>query len=259
MKKLAMPNVRKMIVPDSGFILVDADLKGADARVVAWEADDEPLKAAFRKDVDIHAFNAETLWPTGHALRDYKLKTPEGHYVFPELDPKRHKAKTAIHAVDYGCKERTLASHLNCTTGEAAIFIMHWFNHHPGILAWQQLVARRLYQSQSITNVWGYRHPYFDRAESLLPKALAWIGQSTTAIAINKLIVNLVKCVPEVEVLLQTHDSVTFQVKQDRFSELWPAIKAACTVTAPYKDPLVMPVEFAVSDKSWGDVKEIKE
>ena len=39
-----MPNIRKLYVPDPGYEIFDIDFSGADAQVVAWEADDKPLK-----------------------------------------------------------------------------------------------------------------------------------------------------------------------------------------------------------------------
>lgn len=45
---IKLPNIRKFFLPDPGYILFDVDLAGADAQIVAWEANDEPLKEAFR-------------------------------------------------------------------------------------------------------------------------------------------------------------------------------------------------------------------
>ena len=48
LERFVKPNVRQMFVPDVGFTMFDADLMQADAAVVAWEADDRPLKEGFR-------------------------------------------------------------------------------------------------------------------------------------------------------------------------------------------------------------------
>ena len=53
---IRLPNVRKLFITDPGYVMYEADLKGADAQVVAWEAEDDDLKAAFRAGVDIHCF-----------------------------------------------------------------------------------------------------------------------------------------------------------------------------------------------------------
>lgn len=63
-EKLVLPNVRKLIIPDPGYAIYEADLAGADAQVVAWEAEDDDLKSAFRAGLDVHSKNAEDMWGT---------------------------------------------------------------------------------------------------------------------------------------------------------------------------------------------------
>jgi len=249
MPKLKMPNLRRMFTPDPDHTIFEVDLSGADARVVAWEANDAPLKAAFRQKVDIHAFNAEAIWRKDAPLSHYKDDR------YPELKKLRQRAKTAIHAVDYGCKERTLADHIQVSVTEAGRFIDRWFTLHPGIRQWQSNIQRQLYATSSVTNVWGYSRPYFDRPSSLLPDALAWIGQSTTAIAINKLIVALDKSGIPLDILLQTHDSVTFQVFTPLVPIHLPRLRELCQVTVPYADPLIMPCDIQTSVSSWGELE----
>lgn len=248
MKQLRMPNLRRMFVPDPDFTLFEVDLKGADARVVAWEADDVPLKDAFRQGLDIHAFNAETIWRKGAALSEYS--------THKELKPLRQKAKTACHAVNYGCKARTLADHINTTTNEAEEFIDGWFRLHPGIREWHRRIDNQLVTARKVSNIWGYQRRYFDRTDNLLPEALAWIGQSTTAIAINRLIVHLHQSIPEVHnnILLQTHDSVTFQIPTATVVRLTPIVRRLCQVEVPYADLLVMPCDISTSTTSWGEL-----
>lgn len=252
---MKMPNIRKCFIPDPGMTLFEADLQGADARVVAWEADDEALKAAFRLGIDIHAHNARDIWPTAAAtssdLAAYKTDF--------QLKSLRQRAKIAIHAVDYGCKEATLAEHIQCDRNTAAEFISRWFYLHPRILEWHRLVERQLYRTRTVSNIYGFKRRYFDRVEGLLPEALAWIGQSTTAIAINKLIVTLAARVAEIEFLLQTHDSVTFQIPTATAKDvLTTQILPVCnSLLLPYPDPMRMPVEVLASTESWGDVHAI--
>lgn len=87
------PNLRKMFRPDPGFFLFDVDLAGADAQVVAWEAEDDDLKAKFRSGEKIHALNAKDIYgndagPDGKRAPYYKkakmgchLCLADGHEV----------------------------------------------------------------------------------------------------------------------------------------------------------------------------------
>ena len=249
MPTLKMPNVRRMFTPDPEWTLWEADLRGADARVVAWEAADAGLKEAFHSGLDIHAHNAETIWRNRAPLAHYSMRDANGHPMFPDLARLRQRAKTACHAVNYGCKARTLADHISVPVPEAESFIRQWFRLHPGIEAWHARIEAAVRRQAAIRNVWGYRRQYFDRPDDLLPEALAWIGQSTTAIAINRLIVALARQLPEAQLLLQTHDSVTFQLPAGMEP---PA--SVFSVTCPYADPLVMPCDVAWGE-SWGELR----
>src|SRR6516225_7674462 len=71
-----LPNIRKMFVPDPGKVIVDADLAGADAQVVAWRADDPKLKAAFRAGKSVHLMNGED-------LLGKEFTNADGHHKLP--------------------------------------------------------------------------------------------------------------------------------------------------------------------------------
>ena len=240
LRKLAMPNLRKLFIPDPGMTLFEIDLKGADARVVAWEAGDESLKAAFNSGLDVHSANARAIWPTAS---DAQIA---GSF--------RQRAKTAVHAVNYGCKARTLMEHISCSLGEAEGFIRRWNLLHPQVFEWHRRIEQQLRSRSMVSNQWGYCMRYFDRPDNLLPKALAWIGQSTTAIACNKMLVSIARELPLAEILLQTHDSVTIQLPSNVALDFVPRLQELCSIQVPYPDPLVMPADIKISTESWGEM-----
>ena len=49
-KTAPLPNIKKLFKADPGYYICDADLAQADARVVAWEADDDKLKEIFNEE-----------------------------------------------------------------------------------------------------------------------------------------------------------------------------------------------------------------
>lgn len=244
---IKLPNIRKIFIPDPGMLMFEVDLERADAHVVGWEANDETLKSIFRRRADIHTENALALFGGPGPLK-------KGEPGYGAWDIKRQKAKVGVHAVDYGCKEKTLAEHLNTTTADAKKFIQSWFKAHPKIEEWHRRVEFDLITRHCVENAWGYKRHYFDRIDDLLPEALAWIGQSTVAITINKALERIDEDVREAEILLQVHDSILGQVSIDSAERLIPQIVNACQVPIPYADPLIIPVDVKVSTKSWGDV-----
>lgn len=251
---LELPNVREMFGPDPGMEFFDLDLDRADLQVVVWEADDKELKEALRLGVDMHCFNAVSVYrikgiPVEELVEshpNYKERREQIGY------DKRQRCKTAVHAVDYGCKARTLAIALGSTVKEADDFIAGWFARHPGIRAWHERIETALRTKRLIRNQYGYQRFFFDRVEAMLPEALAWVPQSTVAITINKIWRNIYNFLPEVQVLLQVHDSLAGQYPCGFDVE---KIKEHSKIVIPYPDPLIIPVGIKTSRISWGDCK----
>jgi DNA polymerase I len=256
---ITLPNVRKLLLTDPGYLMFEADLKGADAQVVAWEAEDEDLKAAFRGGLDIHAKNAEDMLGT-------KFTKEKGHV----RESIRKKCKSAVHGFNYGAAPRTIAINLGWTVREADDFRNRWFSLHPGIRKWHERVQADIARSRIVTNAFGWRRQFFDRPDSVFTEALAWIPQSTVAI-------NTYQGAFQLEsvywpghtlrgytpapgdfcgLILQTHDSITFQFKLDAVpppKEIAETLK----VKIPYPDPLYIPWDLKCSKRSWGDMEKI--
>ena len=236
-----LPNVRKLFLPDPGYTIAEWDLDRADVQVVAWEANDELLKQMLREGVNLHMENAKDLF---------------GSYPTSDSDPRYKQAKIGVHASNYGVHAPTLARELGITINEAERFIKRWFSVHPSIADWHERVQDSLYTSRSVQNKFGYRRYYFERVEGLLPEALAWIPQSTVALIIDMGIVNIYENLPEVQNLLQVHDSVVNQFPTIDTARHCSEIQEQMLITVPYEDPLVVPVGVKLSEISWGDGKD---
>jgi DNA polymerase I-like protein with 3'-5' exonuclease and polymerase domains len=244
---MKLPNIRRIFVPDLGKVICDCDLSGADAQVVAWEANDHDLKHAFRKGLDVHNHNGAAMWKEAY-IPDKRLR----HHTM------RDELKRAVHGTNYGSSVRNLASTLGWSTSFASAFQERWFQLHPSIYDWHKRINLLLATTRTITNPFGYRRVYFDRPENCFTEALAWGPQSTVALICSRGAVQLNNTLPWVEILLQVHDSIVFQIP---FTRVEPtslrAIRNALTVTVPYpSDPLVIPWGLAISEKSWGDVSK---
>lgn len=241
-----LPNIRKLFLPDRGHLICEVDLSGADAQVVAWEARDEDLKAAFRAGLKVHIKNARDVFPDATAtLSDAEIKeqdAPGGLY---------YNCKRAVHATNYGGKPPTLAAVLKWRVAEAQSFQNTWFGLHPGIREWQNRTEHNLAVDRTVSNAFGYRRVYYDRTSGLLGQALAWIPQSTVALCTFKAALRIKTYLPWVQLLLQVHDSLVFQIPTHRESSL-PLLKPVIEVPVPYPDPLVIPWTLKTSPISWG-------
>jgi DNA polymerase-1 len=244
---IILPNVRRFFLPDPGYILFDVDLAGADAQIVAWEANDEPLKQAFRdhaagKGPKVHCVNAKAIFGDRAG--------PDG-----KTDPYYSRAKAGVHLTNYGGKARTAAAALSVSIAEAEHFQRTWFSLHPAIEEWHNTVLHSLHTTRSVRNPFGFVRTYFDRLDNLLPEALAWVPQSTVAIIIDTAYNTIVREIPKAEILLQVHDSLVGQVRLEDWAETKPLLREALRVVVPYDDPLIVPTGLQTSTRSWGDVQ----
>lgn len=245
-----LPNVRKLFIPDPGYVMCEADLSGADALVVAKEANDAELMQDIISGIDLHSKNATSLF--GAQFTSLAKESPARYEL-------RQQVKQGVHATNYGALARTLALILGWTVTQAERFQRTWFKLHPGIEGWQLRTAAGLHQSRSVTNAYGYRIIYFDRIDAVLPQALAWLPQSTVAETCFRGILQAEDACPWVDSLMQVHDSFLFQVPVHRHPDGLIAVMKALRNAIPYKpEPLIIPWKMSSSHLSWGDCEEIK-
>lgn len=253
-----------MFLTDDGSIQYEADLKGADAWVVIYEAEDDELKHVMKSGIDLHAHNAEAMWGSKFT------RLAEGTHARDEL---RQGCKHTIHGIHYGCTPRTTAVQRGWTVHEAEKFHNRWFGLHPGVRRYHDRVRHSLSETRTIYNKFGFRRVFYDRIENCFTEALAWIPQSTVALCTYKGALQLEKRYwPHQQVrgwmprdprdfkeglLLQTHDSVNFQFLIGECPMEYD-IRETLKYTVPYDDPLVIPWELKKSLKNWGEMEKCK-
>lgn len=238
----SLPPVRKIFVPDPGYIIVDADLDGAEGRYVAWEAGGS-FREAFERGLKIHVATMEKFFP-------------DKFRIDPKHEPQYTKCKNMAYGTTFGGGPRGIASAASIPEPIVAAFQPWFFGQYPGISNWHNRTEMAIHRDRTISNPFGYRIRYFDRPSGLLPKALAWQSQSAIAIVTQRGEEIIQNEFPEVQVLLQVHDSLIFQVPQNRLELLRIVQTRLCNapeLRIPFPDPLQIPWSFKASRKSWGD------
>jgi len=251
-----VPNLRKMYLPDDGFVLADGDLAGADAMVVIWEADDILLKQALATGMDIHLFNANDIFNLKIPVDELNKKHPNYEEHKTKHDKPRQKTKVGVHGTNYGATPKTIANSLGILVKEAESFQKRWFDLHPGIRDWHNRVRFDLETKRTVSNAFGYRLKWIDRLDyRAINAALAWGPQSTVAIVTQRIMLSIAKRIPptEAQLLNQVHDSLVYQLRHSAITDILQIVKeCAKEVVVPYADPLVIPFELAVKKSSWG-------
>jgi len=252
-----MPNVRSLIIPDPGCTFFDLDLDRADLQVVVWEAEDDDLKMALRRQIDLHLFNAMGIFGFDIPLDELV----EGHPNLPEHKARykvpRGKTKAGVHATNYGVGDRKLSQVLGVTVKEAADFRARWFDIHPGVKRWHKRTEKQAEQGY-IENRLGARFYIFGRLD--LPQLLGWLPQSTVAGVINRGLVELDRGFMarehNIQLQIQVHDSIAGQFPTNETVKSLQCLKNATRVVIPYDDPLIIPTGIQTSTRSWGMCKE---
>lgn len=249
------PNIRSMFVPDQGYVFFDGDLDRADLQVVAWEANDALLKAALRMGADIHLLNAFVLVNQDPPPIEELVEAHPRYWTHRRpLSSIREFAKVFCHGTNYGGGARTMAANTGRTVHEIDRAQKIWFGAHPGIKSWQDRIKAQVLKHRFVENRFGYRWYIFDRIDSIIPEAIAWIPQSTVSNVINKIWVNIHENLPEVEVLMQVHDSLAGQFPIGT-ADASARIKAQSQIVIPYEDPLIIPFGLKTSEISWGECR----
>lgn len=242
------PNVRALFQPDPGYMLVDADLSGADSQVVFAEAGEWDTVERLKAGVKLHAETAIGFWGerfTAAAGDTKNPATPKGK-MYADM-------KGASHGTTYGAGGRTIAQNRGWPLAEGERFRRFWFAAHPGIREWQNRVELELRETRSTSNRFGYRIHWFDRIDGILPEALAWGPQSSVGITTFRAAEQVRLQFPFVQFLIQVHDSLVFQIPESEALQL-PQIALALEVAIEYSArSLVIPWKLAVSRRSWGE------
>lgn len=248
--EIQFPNVRRCILPDPGYTIYDADLSGADARVVAWDADDRDLMEAFNRGLNVHIKNATDAFPERTAIELVKhnnnLKNSNLYDII----------KRAVHATNYGARPATLAKKCMMSLTEAEDFQAMWLvDLHPAISDWHERIEYEIQTTGRTTNKMGGHIDWFDRPDdSVWRQALAWGPQSTVAEVAAEAQIILDERVPDVEFLIQVHDSLIFQIENSKTTKTLRQVKTVFdSIVVPYPQPLIIPWDIKHSRKSWGD------
>ena len=108
-----------------------------------------------------------------------------------------------------------------------------------------------------VENAFGYRVYFFDKPEgNIFNQAVADIPQISVACLVNKIWAALEDNIaPEsLQVLMQVHDSLVFQVPTYRKEELLSEVlDIGNSIVVPYRDPLHIPMGIVSSETSWGE------
>lgn len=237
--------VRTLFIPDHGKVFVNADLSQAEARVVAYLANEQRLIRVFDEGGDIHRKNAANIFGK-----------PESDVT----DNERQLAKRVVHASNYGMGPITFARTASISAAEGKRLLNQYFATYPNIVNWQLSVNACLNRRRVLVNPFGRRRIFYNRyGEGLFKEGYAYLPQSTVADVINQGLINLHKRKGEIEgldILLQVHDSILVQAPVESLSKTALLLKECLSVPVSIGGKiLVIPVDIKTG-VNWEDMKK---
>jgi DNA polymerase-1 len=136
--------IRKVFVPEDGYVFLDADYSQIELRVLAHFSGDEMLIQAYRDAQDIHTMTASQVFHVA----------PED--VTPLL---RRNAKAVNFGIVYGISSFGLSQDLSITRKEAQEYIEQYFKTFPGIKTFLDTTVENAKRDGYVTTMFGRRRP----------------------------------------------------------------------------------------------------
>lgn len=136
--------IRKVFVPQEGYIFVDADYSQIELRLLAHMSGDENLIEAYKEARDIHSITASKVF----------------HVPLCEVTPDlRRNAKAVNFGVVYGISSFGLSQDLSISRKEAAAYIEQYFATYPGIKTYLDDCIQTGKEQGYVTTMFGRRRP----------------------------------------------------------------------------------------------------
>ena len=134
--------IRKMFVPEPGWVFVDADYSQIELRVLAHMADDKAMQAAFLSGEDVHRVTASQVF--GVPLED----------VTPQM---RRNAKAVNFGIVYGISDFSLAEDIGVSRAEAKNYIENYLNKYHGVRDFMDAVVEQGTRLGYVSTLYGRR------------------------------------------------------------------------------------------------------
>ena len=260
--------LRSIFTADSGMALVNIDLEQADSRNVgaiihnlfrATYGDEfagRYLNAC--ESGDLHTSVAKLVWPDKGWTDDIKMDRAIADEIYYRQDSFRQTSKKLGHASNYRGKAATIAKATSTPVGVVRSFQERYYNAFPGIQLWWEYIDEQFSRYPgTLTTLYGRQRTFFGRHNDAqtLRDATAYEPQSMTGHQIDTALHAVWRAFPEVQLLLQVHDNILFQIPESSI----PIIPSICslmqeahTIELAGGRDFFVPVEAKVGT-NWGD------
>lgn len=247
---------RKMFVADDGKVMLQADLSQAEARVVAYLAEEPRMIEVFEMGKDIHQLTADSL-PVDFV--------PKGTAYENVDNPRRLFAKKHVHAFNYGEGEMAFAKRALIRRDIARTIRDKYLDSFPMIRSWHYKVQSHLRRTRTMVTPLGRKRTFFGMwGEQLFREAYAFVPQSTVADLLNLAMIRFARMIDKnaivggTEILLHIHDAFISQVIENRVKNVVAFLQEAFDIPLYVNGrTFKIPIDVKVG-RSWGEMEKMK-
>lgn len=240
--------IRKVFVPQDGYVFLDADYSQIELRILAHCSGDEQLIGAYREAQDIHRMTASQVF----------------HIPFEEVtDLQRRNAKAVNFGIVYGISSFGLSQDLSITRKEATQYIESYFGTYPGIKHFLDNQVSHAKENGYVVTLFGRRRPVPELKSSNFMQrsfgervAMNAPIQGTAADIIKIAMIGVNRELKERKLksrlILQVHDELLIETHLEEVEEVTEILKTQMEKAAELKVPLIAEVH---SGQNWYEAK----
>ena len=240
--------IRDIFVPKEGYVFVDADYSQIELRVLASLSGDEKLIESYHSAADIHAATASQVF----------------HVPLEEVTPElRRNAKAVNFGVVYGISAFGLSEDLSISRKEALDYINNYFKIYGGVKKFLDKQVANAKEKGYVKTMFGRIRPipeikssnfmtrsFGDRVAMNSPIQ----GSAADIMKISMLKVDeaLEKSGFDARIVLQIHDELLVEVKEDEAVKVSELVEKAMKEAVSLKVPLEVDAHIG---KTWLEAK----
>ncbi|MEK7275637.1 MAG: DNA polymerase I, partial [Candidatus Desantisbacteria bacterium] len=237
--------IRRAFIPEEGCLLLSADYSQIELRILAHITGDTNLLNAFIHDRDIHSQTAASIYDCSPSM------------VTSDM---RRTAKIVNFGIIYGMSSYGLSRELKISLKKAQEMIDKYFSTHSDVQKYMNSTIKQAEKDGFVTTLWG-RKRYIPEIKSGNKNIREFGQRAAINMPIQGSAADLIKAAmlkvskqldnKKAAMLLQVHDELVFEVKQDCIEEISHLVQECMEHAAEFSVPLKVDVSYG---KNWGEI-----
>ena len=240
--------IRKVFIPEDGFVFLDADYSQIELRVLAHLSNDEALISAYKKGTDIHTITASEVFDV----------------PIDEVDSlMRRKAKAVNFGIVYGISSFGLGQDLDISRKEAEGYINKYFDTYKNVKKYLDDVVKSAKDKGYSITMFNRKRPIPElKSSNFMTRsfgercAMNSPIQGTAADIIKIAMINVDRELKnrglKSKLVLQVHDELLIETKKEELEEVKELLKDNMMKAANLSVPLIVDMH---DGESWFDAK----